>query len=408
MCSAGDGAVGGSLQYTGSSCTSGGKLSVYDSNDCTGNFNTIDVPAGESVQPCTPYSPGEAGFHEMVCSGGPALPTPAPPTPAPTPAPTPITVTNVMTGFTKDTFSAEYQLAFRTATATTLNLATAEVTLGPVTNVAAGSAYEVVSNYFSQSADCTGTIQPEIILAGKCSIDENDASMPTGTQSFMLSGSCDVPAIQTFSDASCSNAMGPPGPRAADSFDVCHDRTQDGVPSSDQITLTCLSVAFDTIITLTKADTDAAPTLYAAVESRVTVMAAEPTALIAAFTAEQQKEGVTAIVTPTITSARELYKCVVGQCKLVPGGVAKSTCSAACHPSPAPASGLPLGLGLGLGLPVVAAIVMLSLRKRSGAPAGAGPHVELAVVAITNCKRCNAPLNPTGAPRYCADCLQSL
>ena len=42
------------------------------------------------------------------------------------------------------------------------------------------------------------------------------------------------------------------------------------------------------------------------------------------------------------------------------------------------------------------------------AMAAARRHVELAEVAITNCKRCNAPLNPTGAPRYCADCLQSL
>ena len=66
-CSAGDGTFGGSLEYTGSSCTSGGKLSVYDSNDCTGAFHTIDVSAGESVQPC---SPGEDGFHELSCSGG--------------------------------------------------------------------------------------------------------------------------------------------------------------------------------------------------------------------------------------------------------------------------------------------------------------------------------------------------
>jgi hypothetical protein len=43
---------------------------------------------------------------------------------------------------------------------------------------------------------------------------------------------------------------------------------------------------------------------------------------------------------------------------------------------------------------------MISPLKRSG---GGG-------IAVTNCKRCNAPLNLTGAgaPRYCADCLKSL
>ena len=142
------------------------------------------------------------------------------------------------------------------------------------------------------------------------------------------------------------------------------------------------SIAFDTIITLTKADADATPTLLASVESTTTAMAANPIALITAFKVAQANENVN-VVSPTITSqapfAPELYKCVAGQCKVVPGGVAKSTCSAACHPSPATASGLALGLGLGLGLPAAAAIVALSLRKRSGAAAGAGARDGAAV-----------------------------
>jgi hypothetical protein len=193
-----------------------------------------------------------------------------------------------MTGFTKDTFSAEYQLAFRTAAAATLKLATAKVTLGPITDVARRR-----------------------LLLGR-----------------------------TLAETT--------------------------------------SVAFDTIITLTKADVDATPTIFASVEHRATFMAFEPTALIDAFATEQQKGGITA-VTPTITSARKLYACVAGQCKVMPGGMAKATCSTTCHPSPEPASYLPLGLGLGLGLPVAAAIVALSLRKRSGAAAGAGTQGDAAV-----------------------------
>ena len=61
---------------------------------------------------------------------------PSPPTPAPTVkgAPKPIAIANTMTGFTKATFTDEYQLAFRTATAYTLKVALAKVALGPVTN----------------------------------------------------------------------------------------------------------------------------------------------------------------------------------------------------------------------------------------------------------------------------------
>jgi hypothetical protein len=207
-----------------------------------------------------------------------------------------------MTGFTKTSFSAKYQLAFRAATAATLKLATAKVTLGPITDVARRR------------------------LLGRALTETT-------------------------------------------------------------------SIKFDTIITLTKADVDAAPTLLAAVESAATAMAAAPAALIAAFTTEQTNEGIAHVVTPTITSPApgtpELYKCAAGQCKAMPDGVAMATCSETCYPSSAPTSSVPLGLGLGLGLPAAAAIVALSLRKqRSGAAsAGAGdatvaataPAVEMGV-----------------------------
>ena len=100
-------------------------------------------------------------------------------------------------------------------------------------------------------------------------------------------------------------------------------------------TPTLASIAFDTIITLTKADVDATPTLYAAVMYRATFMAAESAALIAAFVHAQRAEGLTTIVTPTITSALALYNCVMGQCRLMPDGMALQTCNAACHPSAA-------------------------------------------------------------------------
>jgi hypothetical protein len=249
-----------------------------------------------------------------------AAPTPAPPTPKPTPKPTvagappPITVANVLTGFTKDTFSAEYQLAFRTAAATTLNLATAKVTLGPVTDVA----------------------RRRLLL--------------------------------------------------------------------DRTLAETTSIAFDTIITLTKADVDATPTLFGSVEHRAAFMAAEPTALITAFATEQQTGGITA-VTPTITSALALYTCVAGQCKVMLGlgGMAKAACSATCQPSPEPASdpspepasGLPFGLGLGLGLPAAAAIVALSLRrKRSGAAAGAGKQGDAAMAGVAAAPEIEMMANP--------------
>ena len=78
-----------------------------------------------------------------------ASPTPSPtlaptpmPTPKPTPAPTvvgapePIRITNIMTNFTTATFGPRHKLAFRTATASTLSIALAKVTLGPVTDAA--------------------------------------------------------------------------------------------------------------------------------------------------------------------------------------------------------------------------------------------------------------------------------
>ena len=71
-----------------------------------------------------------------------AAPTPAPVTPRPTPAPTvagappPLAIANTMSGFTKASFSAAYQLAFRVATAATLNARLDQVTLGPITDVA--------------------------------------------------------------------------------------------------------------------------------------------------------------------------------------------------------------------------------------------------------------------------------
>jgi hypothetical protein len=71
-------------------------------------------------------------------------------------------------------------------------------------------------------------------------------------------------------------------------------------------------------------------------------------------------------------------------------------------------------LGAGLAFTVVCSIAAAAsaqadaMAATRNAMAAARRHVELAEVAITNCKRCNAPLNPTGAPRYCADCLQSL
>ena len=64
------------------------------------------------------------------------------PTPKPTPAPTvvgapePIRITNIMTNFTTATFGPRHKLAFRTATASTLSIALAKVTLGPVTDAA--------------------------------------------------------------------------------------------------------------------------------------------------------------------------------------------------------------------------------------------------------------------------------
>ena len=71
-------------------------------------------------------------------------------------------------------------------------------------------------------------------------------------------------------------------------------------------------------------------------------------------------------------------------------------------------------LGAGLAFTVVCSIAAAAsaqadaMAAARNAMAAARRHVELAEVAVTNCKRCNAPLNPTGAPRYCADCLQSL
>jgi len=175
-----------------------------------------------------------------------------------------------MTGFTKDTFSAEYQLAFRTATAETLYLATAKVTLGSVTDVARHR-----------------------LLLGR-----------------------------TLAETT--------------------------------------SIAFDTIVTLTKADVDATPTLYAAVESRATLMAAEPTALIAAFTVEQQGEGIAAIVTPTITSAPPPTP--TPEPTLTPAPTRALTPS----PAPAPASQVGVTVGGALGGLACAGLAALVLAKRRG------------------------------------------
>jgi hypothetical protein len=72
----------------------------------------------------------------------------------------------------------------------------------------------------------------------------------------------------------------------------------------------------------------------------------------------------------------------MGQCKVMPGGVTMSLCSAACHPSAAaPASSLSLGLGLGLGLPAAAAVVALSLRHRNRNGAAPGAQARAAKAA---------------------------
>jgi hypothetical protein len=63
-CSKGD--LTAALKYTGSSCTSGGRLSLYTSNTCAGTFDTMDVPAGESVQPCTATDDGY--FYSFSCA----------------------------------------------------------------------------------------------------------------------------------------------------------------------------------------------------------------------------------------------------------------------------------------------------------------------------------------------------
>ena len=182
-------------------------------------YMELVAPPLGNVQPGRGFRAAQVAFWKQRAVAASNTTTPPAPTPKPTPAPTvsgapaPITVANVMTGFTKDTFFAEYQLAFRTATAATLRIDLAKVTLGPITDVARRS-------------------------------------------------------------------------RAL----------------ADRALAETTSIKFDTIITLTKGDIDAAPTLLATVETAAKAMAADPTHLIAAFVTEQTNEGFANTITPTITS----------------------------------------------------------------------------------------------------------